>query len=333
MMKRQSFLPAVTGGWSLRGLAVVAIILSLFFFQRAQAAERITMGGGSPGGTYYSVMAAMAKVLEDKSGDIKPTVETTKGSAHALRLVNAGELTIGSGLLDTVARAWNGKKEFKKKLTNLRSLMAFIDIGDAFLVRKDSSIRSVKDLKGKRLGVSSPASMLAMAAVLKSHGIGPGQYTHRFLSYTAQANALRDKNIDAGYMVVHRMNRTAMEFTTTVGGRIIGFDSQGAIKIFEADNPVWRSITLKANTYLGQKQAIPVAGRHGLVVAHKDTSADLIYKAIKTILTNLEDLKKIHPAAGMVSLAQTKRYYAKKLFVVPLHPGAARYLKEVGVLK
>jgi uncharacterized protein len=312
-------------------LAVLGLIF--FLFQWSQAATRITMGGGSPGGTYYSVMAAMAKVLEDKSGDIKPTVETTKGSAHAMRLVNAGEVTIGSGLLDTVARAWNGQKEFKQKLTNLRSVMAFIDIGDAFLVRKDSDIHSVKDLKGKRLGVSSPASKLAMDAVLKANGIEPGQYTHRFLSYTAQADGLRDNNIDAGYMVLHRMNNTAMEFMTTVGGRIVGFDSAGAEKSFEADNPVWRVVTLKANTYPGQTQAIPVAGRHGLVVAHKDTSPDLIYEAVKTILTNHEELKKIHPAAGMVSLDQTKRYYNKNLFVVPLHPGAERYLKEVGVIK
>lgn len=314
-------------------LILAGLGLIFFLFQWSQAATRITMGGGSPGGTYYSVMAAMAKVLEDKSGDIKPTVETTKGSAHAMRLVNAGELTIGSGLLDTVARAWNGQKEFKEKLTNLRSVMAFIDIGDAFLVRQDSAIHSVKDLKGKRLGVSSPASKLAMDAVLKANGIEPGQYTHRFLSYTAQADGLRDKNIDAGYMVLHRMNRTAMEFMTTVGGRIVGFDSEGAIRSFEADNSVWRVVTLEANTYPGQTRAIPVAGRHGLVVAHKDTSPDLIYEVVKTILTNHGELKKIHPAAGMVSLDQTKRYYAKELFVVPLHPGTERYLKEAGLIK
>ncbi|MFQ5946386.1 MAG: TAXI family TRAP transporter solute-binding subunit [Anaerolineae bacterium] len=312
---------------------IAAIVLSLSFSLWAQAATRITMGGGAPGGTYYSVVAAMAKVLEDRSGDIKPAVETTKGSAHACRLVDAGELTIGAGLLDTVARAWNGQREFKKKLTNLRTVMAFIDIGDAFLVRKDSNIESVADLKGKTLGVSSPASKLAMDAVLKAHGLQPGEYKHRFLSYTEQANGLRDKNIDAGYMVVHRMNRTAMEFMSTVGGRIVGFDSQEAISSFEVDNPVWRSVTLGANTYPGQAVAIPVAGRHGLVVAHKDTPPDLIYKLVKTLLAHPGDLKKIHPAASMISLDQTQTYYQKELFVVPLHSGAERYLKEAGVMK
>lgn len=315
------------------GLVVVAMSLVLFFGQWAQAATRITMGGGAPGGTYYAVMAAMAKVLEDKSGGIKPSVETTKGSSHAARLVNSGELTIGSGLLDTVARAWNGGKGFKEKQTNLRAVMAFIDIGDAFLVRKDSNIRSVEDLKGKRLGVSSPSSRRPMEAVLKAHGIKPGSYSVRYLSYTEQSNGLRDKNIAAGYMVVHRINRTAMEFTSTVGGRIIGFNSEAAVKSFEAANPVWRSVTLKAGTYSGQPKAIIVAGRHGLVHAHKDTSPDLIYKAVKTLFANHDQLKKIHPAAAMISLAQTKRYYAKKLFVIPFHEGTKRYLKEVGVLK
>ncbi len=313
------------------GLA--AISLGLWLGHWAQAATRITMGGGAPGGTYYTVIAAMAKVLEDKSGGIQPVVETTKGSAHALRLVNAGELTIGAGLLDTVARAWNGETEFQEKLANLRGVMAFIDIGDAFLVRKDSSIRSVAELRGKRLGVSSPASKLAMDAVLKAHGIGPTDYTHRFLSYTEQANGLRDNNIDAGYVVVHRTNQTTMEFMSTVGGRIIGFDSPEAIKRFEADNSVWRSVTLAANTYPGQAEPVPVAGRHGLVVASKDTDAGLIYQLVKTLLSNPDDLKKIHPAASAISLEQTRAYYDKGLFVVPLHPGAERYLKEVGAVK
>ena len=316
------------------GLFIAVMGWTLCFSSWTEAADRITMGGGSPGGTYYSVMAAMAKVLEDKSGDIRPSVETTKGSAHAARLVDRGELTVGSGLLDTVARAWNGGKGFeKKKLTNLRAVMAFIDIGDAFLVRKDSGIQKVEDLKGKRLGVSSPSSRLPMEAVLKAHGVSPGAYSVRYLSYTEQANGLRDNNIDAGYLVVHRINRTAMEFMTTVGGRIVGFSSAGAVRSFEADNPVWRSVTLKAGTYPGQPEGITVAGRHGLVHAHKGTSPDLIYKLVKTLFANHDDLKKIHPAAAMISLAQTKRYYEKKLFVLPFHEGAKRYLMEAGVLK
>ena len=167
------------------GLFIAVMGWMLCFSPWTEAADRITMGGGSPGGTYYAVMAAMAKVLEDKSGDIRPSVETTKGSAHAARLVDRGELTVGSGLLDTVARAWNGGKGFeKKKLTNLRAVMAFIDIGDAFLVRKDSGIQKVEDLKGKRLGVSSPSSRLPMEAVLKAHGVPPDAYSVRYLSYT-----------------------------------------------------------------------------------------------------------------------------------------------------
>lgn len=313
------------------GIALVG--LALWVFPGAQAATRITMGGGAPGGTYYTVVAAMAKVLEDKSGGIQAAVETTKGSAHALRLVDAGELTVGAGLLDTVARAWNGEKEFKKKLTSLRTVMAFIDIGDAFLVPKDSAIRSVADLRGKRLGVSSPASKLAMDAVLQAHGLAPADYSHRFLSYTEQTNALRDHNIDAGYMVVHRLDGATMEFMSTVGGRIVGFDTPDAVKRFESANPVWRSVTLVANTYPGQPEPVPVAGRHGLVVANKDTDAALVYQLVKTLLTNHDDLKKIHPAASMISLEQTRTYYDKGLFVVPLHPGAERYLREAGVVK
>ncbi len=318
--------------WVTAGVVVAGLGFGVFL--AAHAATRITLGGGAPGGTYYAVMAAMAKVLEDKAGGrIQPVVETTSGSAHAIRLVNSGELTIASGLLDTAARAWSGEKEFKSKQENIRSVMAFIDIGDAFLVRKDSGIMTTRDLKGKTIGVPSPAGQLAMSAVLKSHGLGEGDYTVRYLSYTAQAAALQDRTIHAGYMVVHRINGTVTEFMTTAGGRILGFDDRKAIEYFEANYPVWRSVVLAAKVYPGQDADVAVAGRHGLILASKDTPADLVYDIVKTLFTHPDQLTSIHPAASEISLKQTRQYYDKKLFVVPLHPGAERYLKEVGVVK
>ena len=77
-MDRRTFRGLVAG--------ITALSLGLGLAHWARAGTRITMGGGAPGGTYYTVVAAMAKVLEDKSGGIQAAVETTKGSAHALRL-------------------------------------------------------------------------------------------------------------------------------------------------------------------------------------------------------------------------------------------------------
>ena len=314
--------------------ATMVVGLGLGVVLAAQAATRITLGGGAPGGTYYAVMAAMAKVLEDKTGGrIQPVVETTSGSAHAIRLVNSGELTIASALLDASARAWSGEGEFKSKLENLRSVMAFIDIGDAFVVRKDSGIMSTRELKGKTIGVPSPAGQLAMNAVLKAHGLNEGDYTVRFLSYTAQAAALQDRTIHAGYMVVHRINSTVTEFMTTTGGRILGFDDRKAIEYFESNYPVWRAVSVPAKVYPGQDGEIQVAGRHGLILASKEVPADLIYDVVKTLFAHPDQLTSIHPAASEISLKQTRQYHDKKLFVVPLHPGAERYLREAGVVK
>ena len=204
----------------------------------------------------------------------------------------------------------------------------FLD--SAFVVRKDSGIMSTRELKGKTIGVPSPAGQLAMAAVLKSHGLGENDYKVRYLSYTAQAAGLQDRNIDAGYMVVHRINSTVTEFMTTTGGRILGFDDAKAVEYFESNYPVWRAVALKAKIYPGQDEEIRVAGRHGLVLASKEVPADLVYDFVKTLFANPQQLTAIHPAASDISLEQTKQYYDKKLFVVPLHPGAERWYREHG---
>src|SRR5918912_611227 len=140
-----------------------------------QAQDFVTVLTGGTSGVYYPLGVALSKIYAEKIPNIRPSVQATKASVENLNLLQQGRGEIAFTLGDSLADAWKGEEEagFRSKLTKLRGVAAIYPNYIQIVASKESGIKTLADLKGKRLSVGAPKSgtELNARAVLKAAGM------------------------------------------------------------------------------------------------------------------------------------------------------------------
>ena len=126
----------------------------------AQAQDFVNILTGGTSGVYYPLGVALSKVFSDKVPGSRPSVQATKASVEKFTLLQQGKGEIGFTLGDSLALGWAGDEEagFKGKLDKLRGITAIYPNYIQVVASKESGIKTLADLKGKRLSVGAPKS-------------------------------------------------------------------------------------------------------------------------------------------------------------------------------
>ena len=306
---------------------VTAVILS--FAAAASAATFINIGTGSIGGTYYPVGAAMAKVWNSSIPGMKANAQSTGGTAQNLALLAKGDAEVGfaDGLYYF---AYEGKGQFDgKPMKNIRGLGPLYAEPIHFLVAKGSGIKSLKDLKGKRVSVGAVGSgtEVTVRTLLKVNGIDPDKdIKAENLGLSDTATAFADKNIDAGLTVGALGIAGVVEITTIGTAELIDFEPD-AIKNLCKELPYYLPFDIPANTYKGQTKPVKAMASWNILVVKDDLDKDLAYNMTKALFEKKKDI--LNVSTRLASMAPENLKYIQ----VPLHPGAEKYYKEIGAVK
>lgn len=306
---------------------VTAVILS--FAAAASAATFINIGTGSTGGTYYPVGAAMAKVWNSSIPGMKANAQSTGGTAQNLALLAKGDAEVGfaDGLYYF---AYEGKGQFDgKPMKNIRGLVPLYAEPIHFLVAKGSGIKSLKDLKGKRVSVGAVGSgtEVTVRTLLKVNGIDPDKdIKAENLGLSDTATAFADKNIDAGLTVGALGIAGVVEITTIGTAELIDFEPD-AIKNLCKELPYYLPFDIPANTYKGQTKPVKAMASWNILVVKDDLDKDLAYNMTKALFEKKKDI--LNVSTRLASMAPANLKYIQ----VPLHPGAEKYYKEIGAVK
>ncbi|KEJ93074.1 TAXI family TRAP transporter solute-binding subunit [Synergistes jonesii] len=306
---------------------VTAVIFS--FAAAASAATFINIGTGSTGGTYYPVGAAMAKVWNSSIPGMKANAQSTGGTAQNLTLLAKGDAEVGfaDGLYYF---AYEGKGQFDgKPMKNIRGLVPLYAEPIHFLVAKGSGIKSLKDLKGKRVSVGAVGSgtEVTVRTLLKVNGIDPDKdIKAENLGLSDTATAFADKNIDAGLTVGALGIAGVVEITTIGTAELIDFEPD-AIKNLCKELPYYLPFDIPANTYKGQTKPVKAMASWNILVVKDDLDKDLAYNMTKALFEKKKDI--LNVSTRLASMAPENLKYIQ----VPLHPGAEKYYKEIGAVK
>jgi TRAP transporter TAXI family solute receptor len=294
------------------------------------ATKFISIATGGTGGTYYIIGGAMGKTIEKYVPEAKVSVESTAASTENCRLVASKQVKFAIVMPDSAYFAYNSGREFgDKKYPNIRGVMAGHTSTMHFIVRSNSGIKSMADLKGKKVALAAPGSPSAFIAeaALEAYGLTKKDYKPTLLTYTEQADALRDNTIDMACIFAGVPAAAAMDISSTHEVTYLGVGPEEMKKVVKK-HPYWTAGVIKAGTYKGQSAAVPTFDSPAMLITTEDLDTDLVYAVTKAILDHTPELKAIHPQGAEWDLADATEGVA-----IPFHPGAAKYLKEKGVLK
>lgn len=295
----------------------------------AHAKTPISIGSCPVGCTAYTWAAGIADVINKNVKEVQATAEETKGYVANVKLMGKGEMEAGMANSLSAYSAYKAEAPFKDAEPG--AVLSWISIAPMavhVITLKDGSVQSVDDLKDKRVGMGQPGgtSMLDAEALVEGLGLSPGKDFKDFrVRLGNMVDMLGDGNLDAAIWNGSFPLPPVIKLAAQQPVNLVPIPDA----VFERVNskfPPYFRLDIPANTYTGIDKPTATYGLgNGLVISAKVPEA-LVYEMTKAIMTNLDTLKGVHPALGRVSKETVLRGFA-----APLHPGALRYYREIGV--
>ena len=295
----------------------------------------VTIGTGGVTGVYYPTGGAIARLVNKnkKEHGIRASVESTGGSVYNLNAIASGELDMGVAQSDWQYHAYNGTSSFADKGPNkdLRAVFSVHPEPFTVVARADSGIKNFQDLKGKRVNIGNPGSGQrgTMEVVMDKMGWTKDDFKLAAeLKPAEQSQALCDNKVDAIIYTVGHPNGSIKEATTSCDSVLVNVEGP-EIDALVSENDYYRTAVIPGGMYRGSDMDTKTFGVGPTFVSPAKVPGEVIYIVVQSVFENFEDFKKLHPAFEVLK----KEEMVKDGLSAPLHDGAAKYYKEVGLIQ
>ena len=239
---------------------------------------------------------------------------------------------MGIAQSDWQYHSYNGTGRYKSRgsFRELRAIFSIHPEPFTLIVRKDSGIKKLDDLKGKRVNIGNPGSGQrgTMEVLMKAKGWTKSTFKKvTELSSLEQSKALCDDNIDAVVFTVGHPSESVREATTACDGQLVNVTGPEVDKLIK-DYDYYRMATIPGGTYKGNPEDIKTFGVGATFVTSSGVSEKIIYNVVKAVFENFKTFRNYHPSF----LNLNKSEMIKDGLSAPLHRGAIKYYKEAGLL-
>lgn len=285
---------------------------------------------GGTSGVYYPMGVAMSQIFSKAMPNAKVSVQATKASAENLNLIQSGRGELAFALGDAVSDAWKGDADagFKTPLKKLRGVAGIYPNYIQIVASADSGIKTLADLKGKRISVGAPKSgtELNARAIFKAAGLTYNDFAKvEYLPFGESVELMKNRQLDATLQSAGLGVSSLRDLATSIKMVVVPIPQDVVLKV---GDPAYQSGVIPANTYEGQTANVPTAYVQNFLVTRADAPVDMVYTMTKSLFENLDQLKAAHAAAKSI-----RKEAAASGMPLPLHPGAEKYYREIGVLK
>jgi TRAP transporter TAXI family solute receptor len=315
------------------GLAAFVLVMANIPCVGGQPRQRLSLVTSTPGGVIYVLGGGMANIVSKYIPWLQVNTEVSGGYAANVQLVGTKQAELGYSSAKLAYEGYRGLGQFsKQKYTNLRGIGAGSLMTLQLFTRKDSTITKVQDFKGKRIIIGPPGSHINVLSqvILRRYGFEMKRdWQPVYVSWGEVARTLRDRVADAGMITASLPVTALMELSTTHEIRLLPLD-EGVLQQLLKEQPFWSKTTIPAGIYKGQDTKVgPVFKEPAVLLAREDIPKETIYAFTKALYEHIDELAPVHSTGKQWT---TENAMLVKT-VLPFHPGAEKYFREIGLLK
>lgn len=295
--------------------------------QQAVAADKletkfVTIATGGASGPYNILGTALAESYAKLFG-VNSKTQTTGASVENINLINQKKAEMAFVMSDVLSDAVNGNNSFPQKIDSVSQIAALYPNYVQIVTSSKSGIKTLADLRGKRVAVGAQNSGVEVNArnLINGFGMTYNDLKVDYLGYAEAADALKSGKIDAAFLTSGLPNSSLMELQQGFDLQLVSIPADKVVEIAQ-DKPYFVALNIPKGTY-GNQEDIPTAAIRNALVVSSALSEDDAYKLTKAFFNNLATLQTAHQAAKEIDPAA-----AKEGFVAPMHPGAKKYFDE-----
>ncbi|WP_420411663.1 TAXI family TRAP transporter solute-binding subunit [Roseibium sp.] len=304
-------------------LKTTTLAMGMLVVAAAAQAEELRIGTASLGGAFYPMGQSISNMVNKYAGgDLSMVPVVTGGSVQNPRLIDSGEVEIAITNNNLAVLATKGKGPYKSGAIDMSAVAALHPSVLHMIVLDGSDIKTIEDLKGKRVAVgpAGGGTLGFMNFVLPLHGMSTDDIVPSFLSYSDGFSQLSDGNVDAAFALSGYPAGAVMQAAAGNKLRFITFSNGMLDKALEK-NAAFKAVEIPADIY-STAQAGNMIGVNNMLIAPNSLPADTVEKIVAAVFDNLGELQEENANAKQIDPANSLN------LAIPLHEGAARYFKK-----
>jgi hypothetical protein len=318
-------------------MVTLCLVFGFLLVGQAAAVRYYAVGTASTAGVWYFLGAGFCAHVNNQYSDIKMTAEITAGSGENYNLVKRGEIdfamihpNFGPDDIEKGAIQTGSDCPFRQFLWSSTTNDFH------WFTRKNSPVRSLSDIKGKKVGIGPHGSggtvkNIRVIKALTGYRLDEG-YDGIYLAYPDMLRGIQDDTIDLASFFLAWPAPSVTNLAVLTPIRIISLSDQEINKVLEGDPALMlMERVIPKGTYRGQDQDVHTLGQVQGILCTPDIPEKDVYNIIKGLFTNVEERNMIHPQAKGWTIEATIEMGERQAAVgVPFHPGVKKYLMEIG---
>ncbi|NBK24300.1 MAG: TAXI family TRAP transporter solute-binding subunit [Spirochaetia bacterium] len=282
-------------------------------------------------GAVYPLGAAMSNMWNTKLSNVRASAQASAGGIANLNMIADGEAQLGVAVTSIMYESFNGIGSFEGRPNpNLRVMIGLYSNPNQVVVTGNSGIEALTDLAGKRFASGAPGSTTEVETNihLTTSGVNyPDALKVQYVGFTEAIDLMRNKQLDGAWIMAGIPNAAVTEMLSTAGGKLLNID-ENLIGKLQEKYPWYGPYTIPAGTYPGQDSDILTSAIKITVCTDARVDDDVIYDLTKSFWENFEELKATQAPLKKVNPKDA----VKDLAGLPIHEGAARYYREIGLM-
>ena len=291
-----------------------------------RAKEFVTIATGPTSGIYYPIGGAFATALGNAG--YKTSAQATGASVENINLITNGEAELAISMQDSAMQAYEGFGAFEEANPDLRAMMRLWPNYVQLVTTAETGIKSVEDLKGKRVGVGAPNSGVELNArmIYEAYGMTYEDSEVDYLSYGEAIDQMKNGQCDAAFVTSGLPNSTVSELAFSYDMVIVPIEGEGRDNLIEK-YPFFAASTIPADTY-GNEEDVESVFVYNIMLVNKDLSDEMVYDMMDCIFSDegISTIKASHNTADK-NIDVT---FGVDDVKIPLHDGAAKWWKDHG---